>query len=359
MTQCTCKAEHWQPHAEGCPAKVERPPLTLENIRSGAVPSDAVAVGYLLGEIERLHACWSEALGNVTVRNQELERLRLRCRALAFLQYGSSGPDDPWQAKLDEVTKPLHAEIERLRTALNRVRKEEQELAGVTYHIANDALAGVTHEPPVQHYVEIGKLVEIPDGEPPAHPNTIFVNWNEKRYTLPAGTKIYAATEPASREAFPQAPIAKITVRESGAGHYAPDDVYVSLYAPGLPPGEHDVYCEPMSVAPALKSSPADLVGALQDVVHTDPGPVRAGRAVRPHRSGGQPVAPAFRDERLHRIDKLMNAPPGTPEGAELDKLVDEQVNAEKSAEQWVDPKRTLPQCIHGNVPLLCDKCPS
>lgn len=42
-----------------------------------------------------------------------------------------------------------------------------------------------------------------------------------------------------------QAPIAKITVRESGAGHYAPDDVTVSLYAPGLPPGEHDVYCEP------------------------------------------------------------------------------------------------------------------
>lgn len=30
------------------------PLLTLENIRSGAAPSDAVAVGYLLGEIERL-----------------------------------------------------------------------------------------------------------------------------------------------------------------------------------------------------------------------------------------------------------------------------------------------------------------
>jgi uncharacterized coiled-coil protein SlyX len=25
---------------------------------------------------------------------------------------------------------------------------------------------------------------------------------------------------------------------------------------------------------------------------------------------------------------------------------------------QWVDPKRTEPQCIHGNVPLLCTKCP-
>jgi hypothetical protein len=32
---------------------------------------------------------------------------------------------------------------------------------------------------------------------------------------------------------------------------------------------------------PGEASSPADLVGALQDVVHTDPGPVRAGHAVR------------------------------------------------------------------------------
>lgn len=52
--QCTCKAEHWQPHADTCPAKIERPLLTLENIRSGVVPSDAVAVGFLLGELDRL-----------------------------------------------------------------------------------------------------------------------------------------------------------------------------------------------------------------------------------------------------------------------------------------------------------------
>jgi hypothetical protein len=45
----------------------------------------------------------------------------------------------------------------------------------------------------------------------------------------------------------PQAPIAKIRVW----AHLPPD---VTLYAPGLPPGEHDVYCEPMSVAPALES---------------------------------------------------------------------------------------------------------
>lgn len=53
---CTCKAEHWQPHAVDCPAYTPKPLLTLENIHSGAVPSDAVAVGFLLGEIERLRA---------------------------------------------------------------------------------------------------------------------------------------------------------------------------------------------------------------------------------------------------------------------------------------------------------------
>jgi hypothetical protein len=48
-----------------------------------------------------------------------------------------------------------------------------------------------------QQYVEIGMLIEIEDGEPPQHPNTIFVNWNEKRYALPAGTKIYAPAQKA------------------------------------------------------------------------------------------------------------------------------------------------------------------
>lgn len=54
----------------------------------------------------------------------EVERIDKKCGALAYLQYGSSGPDDPWQAKLDEVTKPLHVEIESLRKALdNRGRQ--------------------------------------------------------------------------------------------------------------------------------------------------------------------------------------------------------------------------------------------
>jgi len=42
-----------------------------------------------------------------------------------------------------------------------------------------------------------------------------------------------------------QAPIAKVTIREGLGGPNAPDDVSVSLYAPGLPPGEYDLYLMP------------------------------------------------------------------------------------------------------------------
>lgn len=45
----------------------------------------------------------------------------------------------------------------------------------------------------------------------------------------------------------PQAPIAKVTVW----GHLPPN---VEIYAPGLPPGEHDLYCEPEATAPYLQS---------------------------------------------------------------------------------------------------------
>jgi hypothetical protein len=46
---CTCKAEHWQPHAEGCPAKVER--MTKKDVLDS--PLD---VGLMVIEIERLRA---------------------------------------------------------------------------------------------------------------------------------------------------------------------------------------------------------------------------------------------------------------------------------------------------------------
>ena len=46
-------------------------------------------------------------------------------------------------------------------------------------------------QPEAATLTEIGVLFEIPDGFD-GHPNTIFCEWNKDRYSLPAGTKIYA-----------------------------------------------------------------------------------------------------------------------------------------------------------------------
>lgn len=43
-------------------------------------------------ENQQLRECWAEALGNVTARNQEIERLQKKCAAMAWLLYGQS-PD--------------------------------------------------------------------------------------------------------------------------------------------------------------------------------------------------------------------------------------------------------------------------
>lgn len=47
----------------------------------------------------------------------------------------------------------------------------------------------------------------------------------------------------------PQAPIAKVCVAEDGS-------LLTMLYAPGLPPGDHDLYCEPEAAAPYLRDQP-------------------------------------------------------------------------------------------------------
>jgi hypothetical protein len=44
----------------------------------------------------------------------------------------------------------------------------------------------------------------------------------------------------------PQAPIALLTVNEAG------EVAGVTMFAPGLPPGEHRLYCEPLATAPYL-----------------------------------------------------------------------------------------------------------
>jgi hypothetical protein len=46
----------------------------------------------------------------------------------------------------------------------------------------------------------------------------------------------------------PQAPIALLTI------NMASEPAGVTLYAPGLPPGDHQLYCEPEKVAPYMRA---------------------------------------------------------------------------------------------------------
>lgn len=52
------------------------------------------------------------------------------------------------------------------------------------------------------------------------------------------GERLQALWDEIGRLSAPQAPIAKIVVDEN-------DGLMTMLYAPGLPPGEHDLYCAP------------------------------------------------------------------------------------------------------------------
>ncbi len=97
---CTCKAEHWQPHAESCPAYKPKPLLTIENIRSGVVPADAVAAGFLLGQVERLQPFEQAALyvqgggdlaGMIVQRDHWLEVAREKDAEIARLAQLNDG----------------------------------------------------------------------------------------------------------------------------------------------------------------------------------------------------------------------------------------------------------------------------
>lgn len=59
---------------------------------------------------------------------------------------------------------------------------------------------------------------------------------------LPTGEKALAGVPE-----HPQAPIARVTISDGMATR-------TGLYAPGLPDGEHDLYCEPEALAPYLRA---------------------------------------------------------------------------------------------------------
>jgi hypothetical protein len=67
----------------------------------------------------------------------------------------------------------------------------------------------------------------------------------------------------------PQAPIALLTI------NMASEPAGVTLYAPGLPPGDHDLYCEPEKVAPYMrapetKAKPLTLGKLILDTARGD-----------------------------------------------------------------------------------------
>jgi hypothetical protein len=91
--------------------------LTLENIRSGAFPSDAHAVGFLLGEIERLQGEYNayRADGEPELRAANAEIMRLLCReqqlmnfVRSFISGGVNQDFKPWASELYQKLYSSH-----------------------------------------------------------------------------------------------------------------------------------------------------------------------------------------------------------------------------------------------------------
>lgn len=90
----------------------------------------------------------------------------------------------------------------------------------------------------------------VEGGEAPATFNTAVEMYQEVRQEnerLKALLEICERKASAVETTAPQAPIAKIAVTENGS-------IMTWMYAPGLPPGEHDLYCEPEAMAPYLRA---------------------------------------------------------------------------------------------------------
>ena len=73
-------------------------------------------------------------------------------------------------------------------------------------------------------------------------------------------------------EMCPQAPIARIVVHAAHPSHGPETAELVEMYAPGLPPGEHDVYCDPSAPSILRDTTSAPLTDAEAGAVFMSSG---------------------------------------------------------------------------------------
>lgn len=280
--------------------------------------------------------------------DNEIRLLSGRCAMVAFLHYGSSGPDDPWQEKLDEVTKPLHAEIERLKAQQEAWYGAEAKWNAKVMDFLRHAANGERRATEAQALLDGHREIERPTLEPlpvasfleqiKSWRNPYRTHYNDGfNYAL---NKVIELFEGASRDTpktnlaavdlwlesycglvHPQAQKALRDILDAGASRDAPlehlEDMTIgdciqvggTVFPAGTRASVVLGRIRLRSIAERIAdvegasrdASPADLVGALQDVVHTDTGPVRAAHAVRDVSSGTA--------EQLFRLVPLCKCP--------------------------------------------------
>jgi hypothetical protein len=142
-------------------------------------------------------------------------------------------------------------EIERLRAALRQIT----EIIENRIRIFPDLFCFGQIEFAVEQALDDTSAVE--PTEVPSREDEAFRLLNAATYYVPRDRELHAdmlrwmnsLAKPLAEPEVPQAPITKILVSDTGLTTV----VTCTLYAPGLLPGEHDVWCDPEAVAPYMR----------------------------------------------------------------------------------------------------------
>jgi hypothetical protein len=161
----------------------------------------------------------------------------------------------------------LSLEVERLRAALCEIASADpspgqlEKWCNWVHCKARDALAGVPdetpHPPSSPLLAAASNLMTYLDGGDGANTwkaigmevDRAVHGHSWSRQALIGRLRAAVSNARAAVEtSASQAPIAKVTVTDG-------DLATVELYAPGLPPGEHDLFCEPEATAPYMRAN--------------------------------------------------------------------------------------------------------